>query len=83
MGWQTLQSRKTVARLSLLCKFRANLTYAENAEIHPVTYLSASSSGHAYKLPTISCDVYKFSIFPKNLSGLEQTAKTSSLGKIA
>ena len=78
-----MQSRRIIARLSLLCKFRNNLTSTENAEFHPVMYPSARSSGHAFKLPTVNCDVIKFSLFSKNLTGMEQTAKTSSFGKIA
>jgi len=64
---RTLQSRRTIARLCLLYKFRNNLAYVDNAELHPVAYSSTRSCGHAFKLPITKCDFYKFSFFPRSL----------------
>ena len=63
LSWKALQSRRTIARLSLLYKLRnINLACVDNAELHPVAYSSTCSSGHAFRLPIIKCDFYKFSI---------------------
>ena len=48
LGWKLLQSPRTIARLSMLYKFRNNLANAINANLHPITYSSTRSSGHAY-----------------------------------
>ena len=44
LGWKTLQSRRTIARLCLLYKLRNNLAYVDNAELRPVAYSSTRSS---------------------------------------
>ena len=67
LNWKTLQSRRSIARLSMLCEMRNNLTYADNNMLPPITYKSTRSSEHAYKLPTASCDYFKFSFYPRTL----------------
>ena len=37
------------------------LANGDNAELHPVAYSSTRSSAHAFKLPVIKHDFYKFS----------------------
>ena len=58
---KTLQSHRTIACSSLLYKFRNILANGDNAELHPVAYSSTRSSTHAFKLPVIKHDFYKFS----------------------
>ena len=79
LGWQTLQSRRTIARLSSLCKFRNNLTLIQ--KMLKFTQLHTLLQAHLVMLLSYPLLVVKFSIFPKNLIGMEQTAKTSSFGK--
>ena len=67
LNWKTLQSRRSIARLSMLYKMRNNLTYADKNMLQPVSYKSTRSSEHAYKLPTASCDYFKFSFYPRTL----------------
>ena len=55
-----LTSRRTIARLSLFYKFRNNLAYTDNDELHQVTYSSTRLSGHALKLPITRCDFISF-----------------------
>ena len=38
MGWKSLQSRRIIARLSMLYKFRNNLANVDNANLHPNYY---------------------------------------------
>ena len=38
LGWKTLQSRRTIARFSLLYKFRNNLTCGDDSKLQPVAY---------------------------------------------
>ena len=81
LGWKTLQTRRTIARLCLLYKFRNNLAYVVNAELHPVAYSSTRSSGHAFKLPVIKCDFYKFSFFPRSLEERNRLSRQVALSK--
>jgi len=78
LGWKTLQSHRAIARLCLFHKFSNNLAYVDNAELNPVAYSSRRSSGRAFKLPIIKCDFYVF-LLSKILTGVEQTAQTSSI----
>ena len=56
LGWRSLQSHRTTgttARFSLLVfaslyKFRNNFANVDNTNLHPITYSSTRSSGHAY-----------------------------------
>ena len=81
LDWKTLQTRRTIARLCLLYKFRNNLAYVDNAELHPVAYSSTRSSGHAFKLPIIKCDFYKFSFFPRSLQERNRLPRQVALSK--
>ena len=47
LGWKTQQSRRTIARLSLLYKFRNNLAYTDNNEL-PVNFTQLRILLHAH-----------------------------------
>ena len=55
LNWKTLQSRRSIARLSMLYKMRNNLTYADKNMLQPVSYKSTRSSEHASRsqLPVV------------------------------
>ena len=81
LGCKTLQSRRTITCLCLLHKLRNSLAYVDNAELHPVAYSSTRSSGHAFKLPIIKCDFYKFSFFPRSLQEWNRLPRQVALPK--
>ena len=81
LNWKTLQSRRSIARLSMLYKMRNNLTYADKNMLQPVSYKSTRSSEHAYKLPTASCDYFKFSVYPRTLLAWNQLPRDITLSK--
>ena len=81
LGWRTLESRRTIARLTMLYKFRNKLAYIENSELKPVTYSSTRSSGHAYKIPNVKCDYFKYSFFPRTLQEWNKLPSHVALSK--
>lgn len=81
LGWRTLQSRRTIARLSMLYKFRNNLAYVDTSELQPDTYSSTRSSGHAYKIPLIKCDYFKYYFFPRTLQEWNKLPSQVALSK--
>ena len=48
LGWKTLQSRRTIARLTMLYQLRNYLTSIDSCLLQPITYSSTRSSAHAY-----------------------------------
>ena len=81
LGWKTLQTRRTIARLTMLYKMRNNLVYADSTKLKPVNYKSTRSSEHAYNLPTIKCDYFKYSFYPRTLLAWNQLPKGIALSK--
>ena len=67
LGWKSLQFPRTIARLSMLYKFRNNLANVNNGNLHSITYSSTRSSGHACMTLNTKCDFYKYSSFPRTL----------------
>ena len=75
LGWKSLQSRRIIARLSMLYKFRNNLANVDNANLHPITYSSMRCSGHAYMTLNAKCDFYKYSFFPRTIQEWNKVPK--------
>ena len=75
LAWKTLQSRRTIARLSLLYKLRNNLACLDILLLH-------AHLGMILSYPLLSVIFISFPSF-KNFTEMEQTAKISSIGKIA
>jgi hypothetical protein len=67
LGWETLQSRRQIARLTMLYKLRNDLASIDSCVLQPITYSSTRSSAHAYKIPTVKCDYFKYSFIPRTL----------------
>ena len=79
LNWKTLQSRTSIARLSMIFKMRNNLTHADSNMLQPVTYKSTRSSEHTYKLSTASCDYFKYSFYPRTLLAWKQLPRDIAL----
>ena len=79
LGWKLLQSPRTIARLSMLYKFRNNLANADSANLHPITYSSTRYSGHACMTRNTKCDFYKYSSFPRTLQEWNKLPKEVAL----
>ena len=62
-------------------KFRNNLAYSDNAELHPAAYSSTRSSGHAFKLPIFKNDFDKFSFFPRSIQEWNRLTRQVALAK--
>jgi hypothetical protein len=67
LGWKTLQSRRTIARLTMLYNLRNNLASIDSCVLQPITHSSTRSSAHAYRIPTVKCDYFKYSFIPRTL----------------
>ena len=57
----------------MLYKFRNNLANVDNANLHPITYSSMHSSGHA------KCDFYKYSFIPRTIQEWNKLPKEVAL----
>ena len=81
LGWKTLQSLRTIARLTLLYKFRNSLAYGDNADLHPVANSSTCSPGHAFKLSIIKNDFYKFCFYPRSVQEWNRLSRQVAVAK--
>ena len=69
LKWKTLESRRTIARLSMLYKMRNRLVFYDEIKHQPVDYLySTRSKEYAYKQPIATRDYYKYSFYPRTIS---------------
>ena len=67
LKWKTLESRRTIARLSLLYKMRNRLAFYEDIKLQPVDHLySTRSKEYAYKQPIATKDYYN-SFYPRTI----------------
>ena len=81
LGWKTLESRRIIARLTLLYKFRNSLAYVNDINLQPVPYTFTRSSEHAYKIPSIKCDYYKYAFFSRTLQECNKLPRQVALAK--
>ena len=75
LGWNTLKSWRTIARLSMPYTIRNNLAYVDNAELHPVK--------HDFKVPLVSMIFLNFSFLPRTLQECGTDCRSCSIGRIA
>ena len=73
LGWATLETRRRQSRLTLMYKLTLGLIDIDSRE-----YLIQHSDGRTrgshqfkFRVPYANKDVFKFSFFSKNYSGLE------------
>ena len=63
LGWKTLQTRRTIARLCLLYKFRNNLAYVVNANFTQLHILLHAHMGMLLSYPLLSVIFINFPSF--------------------
>ena len=69
LKWKTLESRRTIARLSMLYKMRNRLVFYEDIKLQPVDPLySTRSKEYAYKQPIAIRNYYKYSFYSRTIS---------------
>ena len=69
LKWKTLESRRTIARLSMLYKMRNRLVFYDDIKLQPVDHLySTRFKEYAYKQPITTRDYYKYSFYPRTIS---------------
>ena len=69
LKWKTLESRRTIARLSMLYKMQNRLVFYEDIKLQPVDHLySTRSKEYTYKQPIATRDYYKYSFYPRTIS---------------
>ena len=69
LKWKTLESRRTIARLSMLYKMRNRLVFYDDIKLQPVDHLySTRFKEYAYKQPITTRNYYKYSFHPRTIS---------------
>ena len=69
LKWKTLESRRTIARLSMLYKMRNRIVFYDDIKLQPVDHLySTRFKEYAYKQPKTTRDYYKYFFYPRTIS---------------
>ena len=68
LNWETLERRRSNARLCYLFKQVNDLIYGEKELLQPVIHnCNTRYFEHSYWLPPCSCDCYKYSFYPRSI----------------
>ena len=68
LDWETLEKRRSNARLCYLFKQANGLIYGESELLQPVNHnCNTRYSEHSYRLPPCSRDYYKYSFYPRTI----------------
>ena len=84
LKWKTLESRRTIACLSILYKMRHRLVSHKDASLQSAGHsYSTSSIEYSYTQPTAIRDYYKIFLLPKDNYRMEQIPKGYSIVQFA
>ena len=68
LEWDTLERRRSNARLCRIFKQANGLACGESEQLQPLNHnFNTRYSENSYKLPHCSCDYYKFSFYPRTI----------------